>query len=149
MKTNDFITALRNSPAKKLIFASESRETVPPGYHLTEIKAAKFDTVDCGGQVNHWPETILQLWVPADAGDKYMSTNKFLSIFDKVRRLIPLDQEAEVRIEYGDENFFPSTYHIDSISRDNDTLAVLLKPPATTCKARDRAACCDSACCAA
>ena len=149
MKTTELIEALRNSPGKQLIFANKSGETVPPGYHLTEIKAANFDTVDCGGQVNHWPETILQLWVPADAGEEYMITSKFLSIFDKVRRLVAIDEEAEVRVEYGDEIFFPSTYHVNSISQSNAALIVLLKPPATTCKARDRATCYDSACCAA
>jgi uncharacterized protein DUF6428 len=89
------------------------------------------------------------LWVPESPETNHMSTAKFLSIFDKVRRLIPLDEEAEVRIEYGDENFFPSTYHVNSISQGNEALVVLLKPPATTCKARDRAACCDNTCCAA
>jgi hypothetical protein len=31
------------------------------GYHLTELKAASFETVDCGGQTNRWQETIVQL----------------------------------------------------------------------------------------
>ena len=88
MKTNKFITALRNSPDKQLQFVNESGDTVHSGYHLTEIKAANFDTVDCGSQVNHWHETILQLWVPADADDEYMSASKFLRIYDKVRGLV-------------------------------------------------------------
>lgn len=149
MKTTELIEALRNSPGKQLIFANKSGETVPPGYHLTEIKAANFDTVDCGGQVNHWRETILQLWVPESPEINHMTAAKFLSIFDKVRRLVAIDEEAEVRVEYGDEIFFPTTYHVGSISRGNDALVVLLQPPATICKARDRAACCDNACCAA
>src|ERR1700694_3757963 len=112
MKTDEFITALRNSANKQLLFVNESGDAVHSGYHLTEVKAVNFDTVDCGGQVNHWHETILQLWVPADTDDEYMSVAKFLSIYDKVRRLIPLDHDAEIRVEYGDENFFPSTYHV-------------------------------------
>src|SRR5205823_1437954 len=77
----------------------------------TEIKAASFETVDCGGKTNRWNETILQLWVPEDAEDTYMKSDKFLRIYDKVRRLVPVDEEAEIRIEYGDENFFPAPYH--------------------------------------
>ena len=40
--------------------------------------------------------------------------------------------------KYGDENFFPSTYRVRSVTYESDTTRVLLEPPATTCKARDR-----------
>ena len=156
MTTQEFIAALRKTPDNRLIFENEAGETVHPGYHLTEIKAAHFDTVDCGGQTNRWNETIVQLWVPANAGDdeEYMAAGKFLRIFDKVTAMIPLEVEAEVRIEYGDENFFPSLYHVESLTMENGATRVLLAPPATTCKARDRrlaeaeaSACCETACC--
>jgi hypothetical protein len=80
----------------------------------------------------------VQLWVPADPDDEYMTAAKFLKIFDKVRGMIPLDFDAEIRVEYGDENFFPSTYHIRSVTSDQATTRVLLERPRTTCKARDR-----------
>ena len=138
MKTNEFISALRSTPNNQLIFAALDGPTVPGGYHLTELKAASFETVDCGGQTNRWRETIVQLWVPADADDEYMTAAKFLKIFDKVREMIPLDLDTELRVEYGDENIFPSTYHVRSVTHNRDTTRVLLEPPETTCKARDR-----------
>ena len=139
MNTREFIEKLRVAQSKRLIFTNSDGDTIHTGYHLTEIKAARFDTVDCGGQVNRWPETIFQLWVPESADDEYMNADKFLRIYEKVSASIPVDENAEVRIEYGDENFFPSLYGINSISADKDALRVLLQPPATTCKARDRA----------
>ena len=139
MKTHEFIKALRNSVDKELIFANADGQSIHAGYHLTEIKAASFETVDCGGKTNRWNETILQLWVPEDAEDTYMKSDKFLSIYDKVRRLVPVDEEAEIRIEYGDENFFPTPYHISDWREDKAAIRFFLKPPATTCKARDRA----------
>jgi hypothetical protein len=138
MKTSEFISALRTAPEKQLIFADGDGRAVHAGYHLTELKAAKFNTVDCGGQVNQWDETLVQLWVPANADDGYMTAAKFLKIFDKVRGMVPINPSAEIRVEYGDENFFPSIYYIRSISHDSDTTRVLLEPPATSCKARDR-----------
>lgn len=138
MKTNEFISALRSAPDNQLIFADLHGRTVPSGYHLTELKAASFETVDCGGRLNRWPETIVQLWVPAKGGEEYMTAAKFLKIFDKVRGLIPLNLDAEIRFEYGDEHFFPSIYHVRSVTHDRGTTRVLLKPPQTTCKARDR-----------
>lgn len=140
MKTNEFIAKLRAAPENRLFFIDQDGSAIHAGYHLTELKAASFQTVDCGGQLNNWTETIVQLWVPSDAHDDYMTTAKFLQIFDKVRGMIPLDLAAEIRVEYGDENFFPSTYHVHSITHTEGATHVLLVPPATTCKARDRRA---------
>jgi hypothetical protein len=73
-----------------------------------------------------------------------MTTAKFLKIFDKVRGMIPLKLDAEIRIEYGDDNFFPSIYYVRSVVHEQGATHVLLQPPATTCKARDRQMCCNS-----
>jgi hypothetical protein len=152
MTTQEFIAALRTAPQGELIFVNEAGEGIHPGYHLTEIKAAHFETVDCGGQTNQWDETVVQLWVPANADDEYMTAGKFLKIFDKVTGMIPLRLETEIRVEYGDENFFPSLYHVEAVTNERGATRVRLTPPNTTCKARDRrlaegesGACCQSA----
>ena len=147
MTTHDFISRLREAPAKQLVFTDSDDATIHGGYHLTELKAASFDTVDCGAQKNQWNETIVQLWVPEDEKNgEFMTAAKFLSIYDKVARLIPLDPTAEIRFEYGDENFPSSNYHIEMISENEAELRVQLRLPQATCKARDRreagAACC-------
>ena len=160
MKTSEFISALRAAPTNQLIFVDLKGHAVHYGYHLTELKAASFETVDCGGQTNRWHETIVQLWVPPDPANVCMTAAKFLKIFDKVRGMIPLNLDAEIRVEYGDQNLFPSAYHVRSVSRIENATHVLLEPPATTCKARDRRAaqshttdsCCTAkaqSCCAA
>lgn len=148
MKTNEFISELRAAPSQPLIFESVAGHRVQAGYHLTELKAASLRTVDCGGKVNQWPETIIQLWVPPDPDDEYITAGKFLKIFDRVRGMIPLETEAEIRVEYGDENIFPSTYHVRSVSHDRGSTCVLLEPPEATCKARERRNCSEKACCA-
>ena len=147
MTTHDFISRLREAPAKQLVFTNSDGTTIHGGYHLTELKAASFDTVDCGAQKNRWNETIVQLWVPEDEENgEFMTAAKFLSIYDKVARLIPLDSTAEIRFEYGDDNFPPSNYHVEMMSENEAELRVQLRLPQTTCKARDRreagAACC-------
>jgi Family of unknown function (DUF6428) len=145
--THDFISRLREAPVKQLVFTNSKGAAIHGGYHLTELKAVSFDTVDCGAQKNHWNETIVQLWVPEDEeNSECMTAAKFLSIYDRVARLIPLDVTAEIRFEYGDENFPSSNYHIERISENETELRVQLRLPQTTCKARDRresgAACC-------
>ena len=66
MRTQDFISRLRKAAAKALVFINSNGATIHGGYHLTELKAASFDTVDCGAQKNQWNETIVQLWVPEE-----------------------------------------------------------------------------------
>ena len=139
MTTRDFISRLREAAANQLVFTNSDGAMVRGGYHLTELKAASFDTVDCGAQKNQWNETIVQLWVPEDEENgECMTAAKFLSIYDRVARLIPLDPTAEIRFEYGDENFPPSNYHVENISEIATELRVQLRLPRTTCKARDR-----------
>lgn len=147
MKTSEFITLLRRSPDKHLVFVNDEGTTIHSGYHLTELKAATLDTVDCGGQKNRWNETIAQLWVPQEADDDFMTGQKFLSIYDKVGGMIAIDSDAEIRIEYGDENLFPSNYDVDLVTHDEETIRVQLRPPQTTCKARDRRAAAGASCC--
>ncbi len=147
MKTREFIEQLRGSRSKQVLFVDEDGTTIHGGYHLTELKAASFDTVDCGGQKNRWNETIVQLWVlENEESDEFMTADKFLSIYDPVSGMIGLDPEAEIRFEYGDENFSPSNYHVVQVMEDADTIRVELHPPQATCKARDRrtegASCC-------
>src|SRR6476660_7920596 len=116
MRTHDFISRLREAPAKRLVFSNSDGATIHGGYHVTELKAASFDTVDCVAQKNQWHETIVQLWVPQDEeSDDFMTAEKFLAIYDKVARLIAVDPVAEIRFEYGDENFPSSDYHVERL----------------------------------
>ena len=148
MTTDEFIARLRSAPNKSLVFVNADGDTIHASYHLTEIKAANFDTVDCGGQKNRWNETIIQLWVPEnERSEEFMSAGKFLSIYEKVSRMVDVDLSAEVRFEYGDDNFFPSNYHVVSLSEDAGKLRVELRPPQTTCKARDRRVATGASCC--
>ena len=118
------------------------------GYHLTELKAVSFDTWSIAVRKRiSGTRQIVQLWVPEMSGNgEFMTAAKFLSIFDKVARLIPLDPTAEIRFEYGDENFPSSNYRIEMISENDAELRVQLRLPQATCKARDRresgTACC-------
>jgi len=148
MKTQEFIKQLRGARGKQVVFVDENDMTIHGGYHLTELKAATFDAVDCGGQKNRWNETIVQLWVPEEEeSDEFMTADKFLSIYDRVGGMIALDPEAEIRFEYGDENFSPSNYHVAKVTAIADTIRVELRLPQATCKARDRREAGAASCC--
>src|SRR5438105_7303639 len=128
MKTRELIEQLRGARGKQVVFVDENDMTIHGGYHLTELKAATFDTVDCGAQKNRWNETIVQLWVPEEEeSDEFMTAKKFLSIYDRVSGMIALEPEAEIRFEYGDENFPSSNYHVESVTQDEKNIRVELQ----------------------
>src|SRR5207253_155193 len=75
---------------------------------------------------------------PGQPGRRLHDVHEIFGDLRPSARLIPLAVDAEIRVEYGDENFFQSTYHVRSVTRDQNMTRVLLAPPQTTCKARDR-----------
>ena len=81
------------------MFTNSDGATIHGGYHLTELKAASFDTVDCGAQKNQWNETIVQLSVTEEEENgEVMTAAKFVSIYYKVARLISHDLTAEISV---------------------------------------------------
>ena len=138
MDTQTFLSTLRQTPDKPLVF-DYGQDKVKPGYHVTEIMNVTFETVDCGGQANFWRETIIQLQGPGKRDKpEFMSTDKFLAIYDKVSKAVNIHAEAEVRLEYGDAATPALHYHVDGVREVEDKLVVNLTPPGVTCKARDR-----------
>lgn len=139
MLVNEFIQTLAQYPEQPLLFEFRPGETVKGGYHVTEIKNATFETIDCGNSLHSWTEVILQVWEPEgiQPGRAPMSTGKFLKIWGIVDSRIPLNQDAEIRIEYGDAQQLTSVYHVDSLHATDKGILVQMTPPRTLCKPRE------------
>jgi hypothetical protein len=146
--TQDFIAQLRRAPDKPLLFVNADGDTIQCRRRHDSCWLSS--NGDQSGEIRYrcWSETVMQLWVPDnETSETFMTADKFLRIYEKVSCMIDVDPAAEVRFEYGDENFFPSNYHVDSVIEETDALRVELRPPQTTCKARDRRAAGASCCC--
>lgn len=139
MTTKQFLETLSEHTEADLVFSVNADKQVAPGYHVTEIMSLSYDTVDCGGLVNHWRETVVQLQGPGqrDAAT-FMSVGKFLSIYDRVAPKVPIQPHAELRLEYGDAQQPAVFYHVAAIEATNGQLRVKLRAPGVTCKAKDR-----------
>ena len=141
MITQMFLDTLSQYPEKALVFELSERKHVQPGYHVTEVMSLTYDTVDCGGVVNHWRETVVQLKEPgAKDVPTFMTAGKFLGIYARVAPKVPIQQDAALRVEYGDAEQPAVHYHIDSIQLQDEQLHVVLTAPGVTCKANDRLA---------
>ncbi|WP_169237715.1 DUF6428 family protein [Candidatus Roseilinea sp. NK_OTU-006] len=133
----DFVAQLQPYADKLLIFESDGRR-IRPGYHITEIKAASFRSLDCGARPQQWEEVIVQLWDVADGPEQgHMRVGKFLGIWHKVERDVGLNSNAEIKFEWGDAVHPAVHYTFASLYEDGDALIVSLEPVRATCKPRD------------
>ena len=139
MLVRDFIQTVKQHPNKPLRFQYNEHQIVPGGYHVTEIKNAQFDTIDCGNSLHTWREVIVQVWVPdgVAASAELMATDKFAKIWSIVDGRIPLNEAAEIRIEYGNGQQLTAVYHVEALQDTPEGLVVKMAPPRTLCKPRE------------
>ena len=136
MNTQEFLSALEPYTDQDLIFEL-GEHTIKAGYHVTEIKSATIQAMDCGGQETTWSETVVQLWTP-DTNEAYMSVAKFLNIYNRVAAHVSVSENAELRIEYGDAGAPAISYSVSGIRLEGEKVMVRLEPPFVTCKAIER-----------
>lgn len=138
--TEEFLDLLRTAKSdQQLVFQLDQAVLVETGYHVTEVKAVTYSTMDCGGVADKWKETVIQLWNPGDEQEReYMTVKKFLAIYDRVAEHIPVSDNAELRFEYGDTHRAAASYHVERLESRQALILVHLRAPAVTCKARDR-----------
>jgi hypothetical protein len=143
MKTSEFLHQIKPHAEKFLRFRNHRGECIHPSYHVTEVKAASWRTVDCGNMVHHWNETILQLWLSGNPdAEKAMTILKVIHIIEKVASQIDIDFQAELLIEYGDEDFPPAHFPVGMIIAEGDEVVVSLIAPTTSCKLEARGGSC-------
>lgn len=135
-----FKEALIANTNHQLQFQYAPGSRVKQEYHITEIKLATINAVDCGAKADNWKEVILQLVEPQQASsDKQLTAAKALSIIDKVETVLALDKDALVKIEFGNEQFSTNQLVITDMDIDEQDLVFYTQNIETTCKAADRA----------
>jgi hypothetical protein len=141
MNTSSFLAALRANTSLPLVFRT-GRQTVAPGYHLTEVKRVTYETMDCGAMAHHWAESQFEIWVPALAelgpGGRLMPAKKFLQIIDRVETELPLNGDAVARIHASFEGQPAALYDIEGVTARDGHVWVELSPDKTRCKAAER-----------
>src|SRR3569832_127589 len=126
-----FKQTLLQNPSLGLQFQYAEDKWVAPSYHITEIKQAPITSVDCGGVKNEWTEIIVQLMEPANQQQlRAMKVRKALSIIDVVEKVMPLDVNGEVRIEFGNSEFDTRQLSPAEFVLDQENLIVNLSPVA-------------------
>lgn len=140
MQLSEFLSHLTQHPMQELVFEFP-HGSIRKDYHLTEILRLRVDAIDCGGAVDHWSETVLQLVEPATPdGARFMHTGKALDILTRSNERIPLDADSEVLLEYQSPDTMAAAqrFHIDRIEILDGQLWVKTRGTGTQCKAADR-----------
>ncbi|MEQ6119763.1 DUF6428 family protein [Reichenbachiella sp. MALMAid0571] len=135
MKTQEFTTLLENHSTSRLQFEIEKGKFILPTYHITEIKNATVNSVDCGGNPDTYNQTIVQLLInPNEKIRKPWTSQKALSIFEKVHSKSPIKSDAEIFFEYGDSTIRTSHFSIRNVEEHDGTINVQLFVKPTVCK---------------
>lgn len=139
MKTQEFFELLNTNKGKSLLLEYTPGKFVGANYHITEVKHKTIESVDCGAGADFWKETVIQLWEsPVEKESKeFMSTNKALSILEKVGDIKPFNFEAELKFEYSNKNFNTAQMFVDEYEMLDNQLIFKLAIHKTDCKAKE------------
>lgn len=130
------MTALGGVIDLPLVFIYDGRD-LKPGYHVTEVKAGRFEALDCGANPESWTEIFIQLWDVA--GDRsHMTAGKLLKIIGKVGERVALDQNAKLTFEVSDGKRPIELYRAALPRIEGDLVRVELSPRPASCKPWDR-----------
>lgn len=134
------LAALATHEDKPLLIDYAGRRS-QPGYHVTEVKAGSYVTLDCGANPDAWDETVLQVEdIPARDGDHAMTVRKFKAILAQVDKKVGLNGDARLTIEIGRPEEAMRVFDVGGVSVENDGVVLQLSPRAAICKPRHRAA---------
>ncbi|MEM6986651.1 MAG: DUF6428 family protein [Pseudomonadota bacterium] len=154
MNTSDVtLNTLRNAahehPSHTVVFATPD-SVIPAGFHLTEFKRNRVDSIDCGGVQNQWLEVAVELL--GDTTGAAMQTDTLSRIIDTTEQALPGIASLPLYIEYAPHDATVQRFQIASLRATDNQLEVALKATHGECKANTRAvlsggSCCSTSCC--
>lgn len=110
------------------------------GYHVTEVKAASFVTLDCGGNPDQWREVVLQVEdAELAVGASPMTAAKLKTILDKVASRIELDADARLTFEVGPSGAPMQVFDVGAYEVLAGQATLRLTDRSAICKPRHRA----------
>jgi len=132
---------------------------IKPGYHVTEIKHAKINSLDCGSGTDSWEEIVIQILDGSSLSlSDHMSGSKFLNILRGSMKTLEISDNTQLYFEYAPGNGPIRKLTAESIRTDDDATTISLSGASASCKPFERAkeslgvgaACCgpsSSSCC--
>jgi len=115
---------------------------INPGYHITEIKCATIQSIDCGvtSDIEYWDEITVQLLDGAkNSAQGNMLASKCLGIIDTALQRLSAKPDSILFFEYAPNNGPLVKLHIESVKSSDDAHSVILGSEYAVCKPFQRA----------
>lgn len=114
-----------------LVFVTDAGE-IGAGYHVTELRHAAATGIDCGGKIDKWFETRLQLL--DGQGGTHMQVGKFCEILRRSLKALPELAQAPLLAEFGPQNATLQLMSIGTPQIQADRVLLPLTPATAVCK---------------
>jgi Family of unknown function (DUF6428) len=109
--------------------------TTKPGYHITEFKFARITGLDCGGNVESWSETVLQLWdIETSVTGDTMNVDKLIGIGRKAMSAVGAERDSRAVFEVSDGSDAMRIFAFDKLEICDGQALVHLKVEVSACK---------------
>jgi len=136
---NTLITTLRANPDLPVVFTQNER-AISPGYHITEVKTAVVDSLDCGQGTDQWQELVIQL-LDGNAGSSntYMQSATMAGIMNQALNNTQVDDSTHLYFEFAPDNASLQKSTVRAIETANNTITIELAITSAQCKPFQRA----------
>jgi hypothetical protein len=132
MTLNDILQILEAvSPDAPVIFTTEQGE-IGGGYHITELKLASVNSIDCGGRLSNWTEASVELL--DGTGETHMAAGKWRAILNQSVKKVAGLGDADLHIEFGLQNIALRKYKVTEPKISNSRIAFHLSDQRALCK---------------
>jgi len=136
---SNLVSALKNNPDLPVIF-TQNEQTISPGYHITEVKIAVVNSLDCGQGTDQWRELVIQLLDgDDDSSNAYMQSAKFHGILGQALKAEQVDDDTHLYFEFTPGNAAMQKSSIKEVEIVNNTIAITLATTTAQCKPYQRA----------
>ena len=128
----ELLAAIENAPDDLPLVFETDRGPIGAGYHLTELKLARIESIDCGATIERWRETTLQLL--DGVGEDHMPIGTFRKILDQSMQQIDGLGSSPLRIEFAHGNAGMQIYEPEAPEISRSKVALHMQPRHAACK---------------
>jgi hypothetical protein len=121
------ITSYGNMPMKMIYSGRHLRA----GFHITEVKRLRIESIDCGANSDNWSETVIQLLDVEGEEENRMTADKFLSILSKTGNSLT---NGSVIVEAGRPGEAMQLYDVVGLTANGVDVTLSINPRQAVCK---------------
>ena len=132
MTPQELDSALAAFPQDAPLIFSSPDGPVGAGYHVTEWKLARIESIDCGAHRSAWTEAALQLL--DGPGRDYMKVAKFRGILRKSIEAMPALEHTAFKVEYAPNNLGLRIFDPQMPVSDQASVTISLQDSGAQCK---------------